>query len=280
MSKEEPSTSGPGAFSRLEREGWQRVAGKYEDAWSGLTRLFIPPLLQAAGVKPGSRLLDVACGPGYAAEAALALGAEPMGVDFSAEMIRLARERAPRIEFRVGDAQALDFEDNSFHAVVMNFGVLHLPNPEAAFAEARRVLRRDGRYAFTVWAGPDKCPGVRIIEEAIKAHADMNVEVPQGPDYLCYGDPAECREALGRAGFDPATLVFRAVTAEWQVPTASFIFESDRDAGVRTAALLAAQRPETLTAIQSRVEDSVRALARGDGFAIPYAAHLVAVTSG
>src|SRR5437867_736383 len=160
MSEESPSTSGAGAFSQLEREGWQRVARKYEDAWSGLTRLFIPPLLQAAGVKAGSRLLDVACGPGYAAEAALALGAEAIGVDFSAEMIRLARERAPTIEFRVGDAQALDFEDNSFHAVVMNFGVLHLTNPEAAFAEARRVLRPGGRYAFTVWTGPDNCPGV------------------------------------------------------------------------------------------------------------------------
>ena len=57
-------------FSQFEYRGWQRVANKYESTWSGLTTLFIPPLLEAVGIVPGMRLLDVACGPGYVAEAA------------------------------------------------------------------------------------------------------------------------------------------------------------------------------------------------------------------
>lgn len=271
--------TGPDEFSLLEHRGWQRVAGKYEDAWSGLTRLFIPHLLQAAEIKPGARVLDVACGPGYVAEAARALGAEPVGVDFSAEMIRLARQRNPRIEFREGDAQKLDFEDNCFDVVLMNFGLLHLTMPEAALSEAHRVLRLGGRYGFTVWAGPEESTGARIVEEAVKAHADMSVEMPKGPDYFAFADSAECRKTLGRAGFDPASLVFQTVTVEWQVPTASFLFESEQHAGVRTAALLARQTPDVLKAIQSQIEDSVRVLAKNDGFGIPFAAHLITVAA-
>ena len=118
--------SGRDAFSQFEYDGWQRVADRYETAWGGLTKLFVPQLLEATRVARGSRVLDVACGPGYVAAGAHALGASCTGVDFSPEMVRLAHERNPGIEFQTGDAQALDFDDGSFDAVVMNFGVLHL----------------------------------------------------------------------------------------------------------------------------------------------------------
>ncbi len=263
-------------FARLERESWERVASHYEGAWSGLTRPFIPHLLEVTQVTKGTRLLDVACGPGYVAEAALALGAEPTGVDFTPQMVRLARQRNPQIEFRTGDAQELDFEDDSFDVVAMNFGVLHLPDPEAAFSEASRVLRSGGHYAFTVWARPQESPGARIVEEAIDAYADTAVDLPKGPDYFGYGDPDESRRVLGRLGFDPVSLVFRTVTVEWHVPTASFVFESERDFGVRTGALLAVQTSEVLAAIQARIEESVQTYARGEGFALPYTAHVIA----
>jgi SAM-dependent methyltransferase len=202
-----------------------------------------------------------------------------MGVDFSAEMVRLAKERNPAIEFRQGDAQDLKLEDDSFDAVVMNFGVLHLPDPEAAFSEARRVLRPGGRYGFTVWARPEESPGARIVEEAIEAHADRDVVLPQGPDYFGYGDPETCGRILSARGFDRASLGFQTVTVEWQVPTASYVFESERDFGVRTGALLARQSPKALSAIQKAIEESAQAFARGDGFALPYAAHVVTATA-
>ncbi len=272
-------TSESNDFARFERESWERVASHYETAWSGLTRPFTPHLLEATRVTEGTRLLDVACGPGYVAEAALALGAVPIGVDFTPEMVRLARKRNPEIEFRPGDAQALDFEDDSFDAVAMNFGVLHLPDPEAAFSEAGRVLRSGGHYGFTVWAGSEESPGARIVEEAIEGYADMDVDLPEGPDYFGYGDPDESSRVLGRLGFDPASLTFRTVTVEWYVPTASFVFECERDFGVRTGALLAAQTPEVLASIQAQIEESVQAYARGEGFALPYAARVIAATA-
>ncbi len=271
--------SGSDAFAKFEHEGWERVADRYELGWSRLTRAFIPHLLEAAKLRPGMRLLDVACGPGYVAEAARAQGVDVTGVDFSARMIRLARRRNPQIELREGDAQGLAFEDQSFDAVVMNFGLLHLSRPEAAFAEAHRVLRSGGVYAFTVWAGPGKSPGARIVDEAVKAHANLAVELPQGPDHFGYGNPDECRSALGRVGFEPASLGFQTVTVEWELPTASFLFESERHAGVRTAALLAAQTPGALLAIEASIEQAVRRYAAGNGFFVPFAAHVVTVTT-
>jgi SAM-dependent methyltransferase len=175
------------------------------------------------------------------------------------------------------DAQALAFDDESFDTVVMNFGALHMARPEAAFAEARRVLREDGRYAFTLWASPEHSPGARIVEEAVKAHADSGVELPAGPDYFAFGNAEACRAVLGRVGFDPASLVFRTVTMEWEVPSATFVFEAERDAGVRTAAVLAAQKPEVLSAIEAQIASALEAHAHDSGFGIPYAAHVIAV---
>ncbi|MCH7770497.1 MAG: methyltransferase domain-containing protein [Bacteroidetes bacterium] len=265
-------------FSEFEHKGWQKVAGKYESAWGDLTRPFIPYLLKTAKVQAGTRLLDVACGPGYVAEAARVMGAEPTGVDFSSEMIRIARKRNQEINFHECDTQALDFEHKLFDVVVMNFGIHHLSRPKAAFAEAFRVLRAGGRFGFTVWAGPEQSPGAKIVEDSIESHADMSVELPAGPEYFAFSDPEECRSTLSRLGFDPVSFVFQTVTVEWQIPTASFLFKAERDAGVRTAALLAAQSPEKLEAIQAELDQKVSTYATEVGFTIPFAAHVIAIT--
>jgi len=265
-------------FTRFEHEGWQRVAGKYENAWSTLTRGFIPYLLKAVDIRSGQQILDVACGPGYVSELARNRGAKSVGVDFSGEMVRIARERNPEIDFFEGDAQDLNFDDDSFDCVVMNFGLLHLSRPETAFAEARRVLRPGGRYAFTVWAGPEESPGAQLVENAVKAFANMNVQLPPGPDYFAYGDENECRHALAATGFDSNSLSFETATVEWLVPSASHPFESECQAGVRTAALLAKQTPETLDKIKNQIEQSVLSYAKGDDFAVPFAAHVIAIS--
>ena len=150
-------------FHSFEQSGWQRAAAQYGDAFGGLTSQTIPRLLAAANVSSGTRLLDVASGPGYVAAAAAAVGASAIGVDFSSEMVRLAARRYPGIRFQEGDAEALAFPDESFDAVTINFGVLHLARPDAALAEARRVLVPGGRCAFTVWATPEVSVGFGIV---------------------------------------------------------------------------------------------------------------------
>lgn len=264
------------AFTQFEHEGWERVAAKYDSVWSSSTRQFIAPLLDAAGVRERMSLLDIGCGPGYVSAAATERGAAPLGVDFSREMVGIARRMFPRIKFREGDAQNLAFADQTFDRVVANFALLHLTNPERACQEACRVLKPGGMFGFTTWARVEENPFVRLVDDAIQAHANLEVSLPPGPPYYLFESPEEFRDALERAGFDGASMKFKVHRIEWKVPTARFIFDAERNAGVRTAGLLARQTPEALSAIQTAIERDVQRYAQGDGFAIPKAAYVVA----
>lgn len=263
------------SFKAFECAGWERVAEKYETTWAGLTRQYIPALLDGAQVGRGTRVLDVACGPGYVAEMALQRGATVTGLDFSPRMVELARSRAPTLDFQTGDAEALPFPDQSFDAVTTNFGVLHFSRPEVALAEAARVLRPGGRYAFTVWAGPEESAGAKLVESAIQAHANLDVPLPKGPERYGFGTASEARAILTRAGFAPQSIALQPVTVEWRIPTSDFLFEAERDAGVRTTGLLAAQEPATLEAIRRTFAAGMRPFKVSDGYAVPFVAHLI-----
>jgi len=147
-------------FKHFELRGWRDVAERYDTAFGGATGQAIATMLDAARIGPGVRVLDVACGPGNVAAAAAAQGASVLGLDFAAEMVALAGRKWPGVEFRASDAEHLDLPDATFDAVVMNFGILHLADPDRALAEAWRVLRPGGRLAFTVWEPPPLLPPV------------------------------------------------------------------------------------------------------------------------
>ncbi len=265
-------------FTQFEHEGWERVADKYDSVWSSSTRQFIPPLLEAAGVSGNVSVLDVGCGPGYVSAATAERGAEPIGLDFSSEMIGIAKKTFPQIEFREGDAQNLPFAAESFDRVVANFALLHLADPGRACAEACRVLRPGGKFGFTTWAQAAENAFVRLVDDAISKHANLEVDLPPGPPYYLFASPEEFRNALEQAGFDGSSMTFKVHTIEWKVPSARFIFDAELNAGVRTAGLLAKQTPEALRAIQSAIEQAVRPYAHGAEFSIPKAAYIVAVT--
>ena len=264
-------------FTRFEHVGWERVADKYDSVWSSLTRQFIPHLISAAKVSAGMSVLDVACGPGYVSAAMKELGAVPTGIDFSEKMITIAKTMAPDISFLQGDAQELPFGDATFDRVLVNFGLLHVSQPEMACAQACRVLKSKGRFGFSVWAGPDKNPGAKIVNDAIEAHGDLNVGLPEGPPHYLYGEEDECRKVLEQSGFDGSSMIYETRTVEWHLPTASYFFEVEHDAGVRTAGLLARQSPEKLHAIRVAIENQMQRYATGNEFVLPMTAHVVTV---
>jgi ubiquinone/menaquinone biosynthesis C-methylase UbiE len=265
-------------FARFEHAGWQGVADKYDSVWSPLTRQFIPSLLEDASVSAGMLVLDVACGPGYVSAAAKQLGAVPTGIDFSEKMVAIATRMFPDIRFMQGDAHTLPFEDSSFDRVLMNFGLLHVSHPEKVCAEACRVLKNGGKLGFTVWAGPEQNPGAKIVNDAVEAYANLNVGLPEGPPKYLYGEREECRQVLKRAGFDGASMRYETRTVEWHHPHAGYYFEAERNAGVRTAGILARQSLETLEAIRAAIENKIKQYARGNGFILPMAAHVVVVS--
>jgi ubiquinone/menaquinone biosynthesis C-methylase UbiE len=266
------------SFAKFEHEGWQRVAGKYDSVWASSTRQFISPLLDAAEVSEGMSVLDVGCGPGYVSAAAAKRGAVPSGLDFSREMVGIAQKMFPKIGFQEGDAQNLPFAGASFDRVLANFTLLHVSDPERACGEAYRVLKPGGKLGFTVWAAPEQNPYAKMIDAAIRAHGDLEVDLPLGPSHHLFSGDEEFRTALTRAEFDGQTMVFKLHRIYWIVPTARYPFDAERDAGVRTAGLLARQTPAKLRAIQSAIEESVRRYAKGDRFAIPKTAYVIAVT--
>ncbi len=133
--------AGSDAFRTFEHAGWGKdtVALAYHRHLGEVTSGCIPKLLEAAGVKAGDKVLDVACGAGYVAASARDRGAVAIGLDFSAVQVRLAEQTYPGIRFIEGDAEALPFPDREFDAVVNAFGLPHIPDPDKATAEAHRV---------------------------------------------------------------------------------------------------------------------------------------------
>ena len=261
-------------FSKLEFDGWQRVANQYIDVWSTLTQQFIDPLLNAAKVKKSMKVLDVACGPGIVSEKIMERNAIPVGIDFSPEMIKIAKLSYPQIEFHEGDAQELLFDDATFDCVVMNFGMLHLPQPLQAMKEAWRVLRK-GIFAFTVWS-PSNSPAPKVMNEAKEKFADMNVPMPAAPPYDYFEDRQNCSVFLSKAGFDPETIHFEMKLVKWLVPDAGFLFNAELNAGVRNAAFLRQQSPENLQKIKLAVEKGVQQFKVRDGYELPFTGCVIA----
>jgi SAM-dependent methyltransferase len=260
------------AFHDFEHEGWESIPDAYHQAFAALTSQSVAPLLDAAEVAKGSRVLDVATGPGYVAAAAAKRGAKVTGVDFSRTMVERARRDYPALESAEGDAEALAFADASFDAVLMNYGLLHLARPDQALAEARRVLRPGGRLAVTVWAPPERTIGFGIVLDAIREHGRMDAAVPSGPPFFRFGDLPEARRSLEAAGL--AQVGSREIAQVWRLPDANTLFAWMCTSTVRTGALLRAQSHAALAAIGKAVTDRAGVYRNGDTIELPMPAVL------
>jgi SAM-dependent methyltransferase len=266
----------PHSFREFEHRGWQAIPRQYHEAFGELTTQSIEPLLNAATVERGTKVLDIASGPGYVAAAAARRGATVIGVDFSAAMVAEARERNPAVEFREGDAEQLPLADDLFDAAVMNFGILHLARPDQALAEACRVVRSGGRFAFTAWAKPEEAIAFGIVLSAIAAHGDPNVPLPEGPPFFRFSEPEECIRSLQAAGFESINVV--KVQQTWRLPSVDRLFEFMKGSTVRTAGLLRAQTPEVLAKIRDAISEEVKKYQKGSSIDLPMPAILASVT--
>jgi SAM-dependent methyltransferase len=191
------------AFANLERSGWLdgRRAFDYVELFASASDQAINSLLDGAGASQNLKALDLCCGQGNASEALLRRGCKVFGIDFSPAMLALARRRAPGATFIEADAQKLPFEDGEFDFVVSNLGVCHVPDQPRALAEVRRVLRKGGKFAMTVWCGPETSPCFAAVYGAIKAHGHPDVSIPSGPDFHQFARRDAAVELLGDAGF-------------------------------------------------------------------------------
>jgi len=268
--------SNPVDFHAFEHAGWEAVHDRYDGSFAGLTSQSIEPLLDATGVREGSRVLDVATGPGYAAAAAAARGADVVGLDFSAAMLATARRQHPALDLREGDAENLPFADGTFDAVVMSVGLLHMPRPERAVAEAFRVMRTHGRFGFTVWAPPDQAVGLGIVLDALRRSGDLSVPLPPGPPFFRFSDAAECERVLTAAGFE--SVLVTLVPQVWRLRSPEALFEVVLNSTVRMAALLKAQSAQALDAIRDEVRQTATQYIAGGCLELPMPAVLASAS--
>ena len=135
-------------------QGWGARAAE----WAYLAEPYALPanelLFDRVGVNAGIRLLDIACGSGFAASVAARRGAVVSGVDASEQLIRIAAARTPSGSFETGDMFALPFPDQSFDVVTSFNGIWK--GCEGALEEARRVLIPEGRLGLTFWGRPER----------------------------------------------------------------------------------------------------------------------------
>jgi len=261
----------PAAVRAFEHAGWQKAAAHYQATFAAATREFAEVLLDTAEIGPGTRVLDLCCGTGLLAGAAANRGAMASGLDFSPAMLAVARATHSAPHFAEGDAETMPFPDRSFDSVVSSFGVHHVPRPERALGEAFRVLRLGGRLAFTTWAAPAENIAWQMLFDAIRRHGDPDAATTP-PSGGGLGGEEPVLRLLREAGFaEPAVEIVRR---EWRLTQPGDLVAALRSGTVRTAALIDAQRPAALLAIEAEIARHAGAYRRDGWYYLPLAAIL------
>ncbi|WP_411082506.1 class I SAM-dependent methyltransferase [Streptomyces sp. cmx-18-6] len=163
-----PTTPAATPFDAAERRIWAGRADAYARTYARLCAHPVDALLDAAGVGPGSRVLDVGCGSGTVSAAAVARGAAAYAADAEPGMVEATRRAVPGVDARLAQLPELPYPDDQFDAVLGNFVLNHVGRPLPALKELRRVTRPGGRVAVTVWCSPG-APGQALIGRAAQA---------------------------------------------------------------------------------------------------------------
>lgn len=263
-------TFDPQAFTEESRRNWDSVAPHYERLSAGLFAPITSAFAEFCAAKPGERVLDLACGPGtLTASLAKAAGAgNVLGTDLSEGMLERARLAAPGAEFKPMNAEALDLPDASFDLVTCQLGLMLFARPEAALAEAARVLKPGGRAAYLVQGRREGMRFTAVLMGAIARRAP-ELKTPGAPVLFAFGPDGALKAALEKAGLArvedkrlSGTLPFASKQAYWD--------EMMRSAG-RTGALLRGLDAGTQALVKEDVWRELEEFAAAGGaLAVPY----------
>jgi len=200
----------PNVVVEYERDTWNRCANSYLDTFSGLTQETVSLLIDAGEIRTGSKVLEIGSGPGHVANHLAKLGASVTAVDFSLQMVEVAKKKYPQITFEQADAEDLPFAADYFDAVIANYVVHHLARPERVFSEVYRVLKPSGHFAFAVWGPPEEQSSIGAFFGAVEVHHDL-AELPHGPLFgITERDVYE--PMLARAGLEIRQLTVHETT--------------------------------------------------------------------
>ncbi len=263
------------AFDEFEASAWEERVEGYAGFFGAITGRLVEPLLDLARVRPGTRVLDIATGPGYVAAEAARRGATVWGVDVAEAMVARAAAEHPGVEFRRADAQSLPFEDGAFGAVVANFGLPHFGRPELAVSEGARVLAPEGRLALTTWDVPAEMRMFGVFLEAVaEAGAGPPDGLPPGPDVFRFSEDGEFRRLFEGQGL--VEVEVRRIAFTHPVKSFSDFWSALQRGTVRMASLVLGQPEETRERIRAALERRLAAYAMDGRFEVPVSVKLAA----
>jgi SAM-dependent methyltransferase len=186
--------------------GWERMREEREQIARPVTEWLVRELAP----KPGDTVLELAAGQGDVGyEIAPVLGdrGHLISSDFSPAMAEIGRRRSgelglANVEHRILDAEQIDLADESVDGVACRWGYMLMPDPAAALAETRRVLRPGGRLALAVWSTAARNPWITLAGRVLVAHGHMPQPEPGEPGMFVLGDEELLRRLVESAGFE------------------------------------------------------------------------------
>ena len=255
---------------RVQRYGWDKAADYYEEFWRKQLEPAQTRLLELAALKPGERVLDIACGTGlvtFPAAEAVGPGGEVVGTDISQGMIdvvrRIAAERGTaNVSFDRMDAEDLGgLPDASFDAALTALGLMYVPDVVQALKEQNRVLKPGGRAVAAVWGQRDRCGWAEIFP-IVESHIKSDV----CPMFFQMGTQDVLSRTMQMAGFADVT--------HERLPS-TLRYESDEEAigaaylGGPVALAYSRMDDATREAAHKEYLDSIAAYRDGQGYNVP-----------
>jgi SAM-dependent methyltransferase len=253
-------------------EAWARAAEEEETGASGRATEW---MLEGAGLEPGERLLELACGAGRVGlNAAPLVGPEGsvLCTDFSAEMVEAVERRVERLGLNNVDADVLDAQDlsldsESFDVVLCRFGYMLMPDPLAALVESHRVLRPGGRLVLAVWGPAEENPWLTTILETVRDQLGAPPPEPGTPGPFALGDARRLEELLEEACVENIEVV--KLDAEQPYDSPQAWWQHTLDVGGPLAALLGAMPAADAEAAKEKSLAATEGYASEGGIVFP-----------
>ena len=235
---------------------------------------WVPSLLDFVALRPGERVLDLACGTGVVArEAVSRVGASGrvVGLDINGGMLARARATSAVVEWCEGNAMDLQFAAGAFDVVVCQQGLQFFPDESKALREAQRVLVSGGRLAAAVWCAIETSPGHHALALGLERHVG-NEAAKLMYAVFRLGDSRALQTSLESAGFHDIRLRRERKVARFPSPD---LFTRWVVAGSVLGRTGVQVRDESLTAMIREVDETLQPYVAPDGLVFPMEAHLV-----